>query len=130
MDPFRTTSRIEMDRGSSDPYANRRRYERVPFFADLELLDTSTGRRLRGRSINLSRGGIGLFAAISLPVGTHVRISIRLPGPGPGGSVQVGGVVAHFRADEHGVMLGIAFEGLLNTSTQPALCEWLDRQEG
>ena len=73
---------------------NRRRWQRYPFDASLRVmvddapLDYSdidpSGDELvvNGRGIQFSQGGIGLFAAANLPVGSQVKVEFRTPHAG------------------------------------------------
>jgi c-di-GMP-binding flagellar brake protein YcgR len=44
----------------------RRRYERVPFFADVAVRTAENGRLLPARSVDFSLGGIGLVTTVAL----------------------------------------------------------------
>ncbi len=61
--------------------ANRRRWERRPFDAPLRLvMDQSTGKAaVEARGVRLSPGGICLFAAANLPVGSDIKVEFNNP---------------------------------------------------
>ena len=65
---------------------NRRRWERYPFDASVRVVvdqskvnhsDESTIVDARG--VHFSEGGLCLFAAANLPVGSHVKVESRIP---------------------------------------------------
>jgi hypothetical protein len=60
---------------------NRRRWERHAFDAPLRLVvDHSTDKTIvAARGVRLSEGGICLFAAANLPVGSHVKVEFKNP---------------------------------------------------
>jgi PilZ domain len=61
--------------------ANRRRWERHPFDAQLRVVvDQATGKTVvDARGVRLSEGGVCLFAAANLPVGTQVKVEFKNP---------------------------------------------------
>jgi len=61
---------------------NRRRWPRHPFDARVRLeMDQSAERKIvDGRGVRLSEGGLCLFAAADLPLGSHVKVEFRSPG--------------------------------------------------
>ncbi len=73
---------------------NRRRWQRYPFDASLRVMvddapvdysdiDPSGDEVVvNGRGIQFSEGGIGLFAAANLPVGSQVKVEFRTPHTG------------------------------------------------
>jgi hypothetical protein len=60
---------------------NRRRWERHPFDAHLRVMvDHSADKTVvHARGIRLSEGGIGLFAAANLPVGSQIKVEFKNP---------------------------------------------------
>lgn len=65
---------------------NRRRWQRYPFDASVRVVvDHSPIDRsedddvVTGRGVHFSEGGICLFAAANLPVGSHVKVEFRTP---------------------------------------------------
>jgi len=108
----------------------QRRFDRAAFFADLEVVDRSTGRRLAGRSLDLCRGGMGLFASGFVAEGAPVQIFLRVDEGGRAVTVRLNAVVVQSRAEEQGAILGVAFDSPLTPAAQPVLCDRLDRQEG
>ena len=105
----------------------RRRYERISLSMDLEVKDLSTGRTWRGRSIDLSRGGMGFFAERFLPKGTPIRIHLQVPWDGRHVTAQVGATVMWSRTEGDGGVMGSMFDIELSPLNQPVLCEIVDR---
>lgn len=69
-----------------EPQANRRRWERYPFDASVRVVvneapaehsDETTVVDARG--VHLSEGGICLFAAANLQVGSQIKVEFRTP---------------------------------------------------
>ena len=86
-----------------DQQANRRRWQRYPFEADVRVVvDHSTDKRIvHGRGVRLSEGGICLFAAANLPVGSHIEVEFKNPHTEK--SVQVRGKVRNRTVYLYGV---------------------------
>ena len=110
--------------------ASARRYERVPFFVDLEVKDLSTGRSCRGRSFDLSRGGIGFFAPTFLPVGCRVRLALYLRHAPQQATAHVDAVIVRAQTETGGALLGATFDPELAPASQPLLCKCLDVELG
>ena len=109
-------------------FAERRQYERVPFSCDLTIEDLGNGRRCKGCSINLSRGGIGFYADSFLATGAHVGIHLwvdRTEGRRP---VELLATVRWARVEDRGAVLGAEFDCALTPAEQPLLCVFLDRR--
>ena len=60
---------------------NRRRWQRYPFKASLRVVvDQSVDKTVvNGRGVQFSEGGICLFAAANLPVGSQVNVEFKSP---------------------------------------------------
>ena len=60
---------------------NKRRWQRYPFDASLRVMvDHSAELRVvDGRGVHFSEGGICLFAAANLPVGSQVKVEFLTP---------------------------------------------------
>ncbi len=62
---------------------NRRRWQRYPFDGSVRVVvDPSTASEttvVDGRGVRFSEGGICLFAAANLPVGSQVKVEFRTP---------------------------------------------------
>jgi hypothetical protein len=60
---------------------NRRRWPRHPFDAPLRIfVDQATDRTsVDARGVRLSEGGLCLFAAANLPVGSRVKVEFKNP---------------------------------------------------
>jgi hypothetical protein len=68
---------------------NRRRWQRYPFDASLRVMvddspvDHSDDKIVvNGRGVRFSEGGICLFAAANLPVGSQIKVEFRTPHTG------------------------------------------------
>src|ERR1022692_4648002 len=61
--------------------ANKRRWQRYPFAASLRVLVDHSAEPtvVDGRGVHFSEGGICLFAAANLPVGSQVKVEFRTP---------------------------------------------------
>jgi len=104
----------------------RRQYERIPFSTSLEVKNLAAGWTCEGRSIDLSRSGIGFFAERFMPVGTRVRISIWIDGDGHKVLTHVGATVTRAQAEGGGGIMGAQFDVALAPQGQPALCAMVD----
>jgi hypothetical protein len=60
---------------------NRRRWERHPFDVPLRIVVDHSPEKtaVDARGIRLSEGGISLFAAANLPVGSNVEVEFQNP---------------------------------------------------
>jgi hypothetical protein len=60
---------------------NRRRWERQPFDAPLRVVVDHSAEKtiVPARGVRLSEGGICLFAAANLPVGSHIKVEFTNP---------------------------------------------------
>jgi uncharacterized protein (TIGR02266 family) len=77
---------------------NRRRYTRVPL--QIEVTCRQESRTLRGRTWNLSQGGMQVDAG-SLTPGETVRVSFRLPNSA--GTIETQGTVVWAKEDRQGI---------------------------
>jgi c-di-GMP-binding flagellar brake protein YcgR len=61
--------------------ANRRRWQRYPFEVSVRVVvNHATDKTVvNGRGVHFSEGGICLFAAANLPVGSHVNVEFKTP---------------------------------------------------
>jgi hypothetical protein len=107
-------------------YVEQRRYERIPFSTDVELRDSGSGHVCRGRSIDLSRGGIGFFSDRFIPAGTHVRITLSCRASGRPVAVTVGATVRRATTEGGGGIMGAQFDEILSPLSEPVLCELVD----
>ena len=63
-----------------DQQQDRRRWERFPFDASVRVVDHSADdATVDGRGVRLSEGGICLFAAANLPVGSDIDVEFQNP---------------------------------------------------
>jgi c-di-GMP-binding flagellar brake protein YcgR len=105
----------------------QRRYQRVPYFRPLRITVLPEGRTVPGRSFDISRGGVGLVADVSVGRGHSVVIHFQVEDERKGAiEVSVQGRVAYSRADEDGNYIGIEFPEEIHGSSQPVLAEMLD----
>jgi hypothetical protein len=58
---------------------NRRRWQRHPFDAQVRLVVEHSPDHVDGRGVRLSEGGLCLFAAANLPVGSQVKVEFQNP---------------------------------------------------
>jgi PilZ domain len=67
--------------GWMEHQANRRRWQRYPFEASVrvEMDHASDETVVNGRGVHFSEGGICLFAAANLPVGSQVNVEFKPP---------------------------------------------------
>ena len=105
---------------------DNRKYERVPFSATVKVLDRETGLVVRGRSIDLSRGGIGFFAERFLPQGSHIRLILTMQAGGRPVTTAVDAVVMRATTEGAGGIMGAQFDRVLNPLDQSLLCEVVD----
>ena len=103
-----------------------RRYERVGFPAAVTVHNLDSGECFTGESIDLSRGGIGLFTERFIPQGASLRIVVQLPGGR--GQAEVHGTVVRARTETGGAVMGISFHTPLTPQLSPELCRVLDRK--
>lgn len=108
------------------PTIFQRRYERISFFAELEVTDLAHGRIFGARSIDVSRGGIGFFAKLFLPTGSRIRLTIVFRSGGQERRCVLPAVVMQAHSEGDGAVMGAAFECPLTPADQPLLCDLLD----
>jgi hypothetical protein len=60
---------------------NQRRWQRYPFDASVRVMvdHSAEATVVDGRGVRFSEGGICLFAAADLPVGSQVKVEFRTP---------------------------------------------------
>jgi hypothetical protein len=82
---------------------NRRRWERHPFDGQLRVVvDHSTDKTIvDARGVRLSEGGICLFAAANLPIGSHIKVEFK--NPRTDGSLRVRGKIRNRSVYLYGV---------------------------
>jgi hypothetical protein len=100
----------------------QRRYERVGFFCELTMTILSSGKTVPVRSFDISLGGVGVCAEISLGRGALVQIGFRRKNAsGQEVADPVLGKIAYCRADEDGNVFGVEFLEPIQAATHPAL---------
>ncbi|MEN6458369.1 MAG: PilZ domain-containing protein [Thermoguttaceae bacterium] len=105
----------------------QRRYQRVPYFRPLQVSVLPNGPIFPANSFDISRGGVGLMAAVSLQRGQSVAVLFKLQDQQRQPvDVRVMGKVAYTRADENGNYVGIEFLEPVSESSQPLLAHVLD----
>jgi hypothetical protein len=104
----------------------KRRFERVPFSTTVQIRDQGTGLVTQGRSIDLSRGGIGFFAERFLPQGTRIRLTLTMRIQGRPVTTVVDAIVMRATTEGAGGVMGAQFDKVLNPLAQSLLCEVVD----
>ena len=104
----------------------RRKYVRVPFSAGLTITSISGQQTCSGNSINLSRGGIGLYCEKFFPTGTRLMIQVEMHYKGRVIKDQLSGTVRWAKIEQDGAILGVEFDELLNPTKNNDLCNVLD----
>jgi c-di-GMP-binding flagellar brake protein YcgR len=107
--------------------AERRRYERVPFFADVAVRMVQGGPSLPARTIDLSLGGVGLVTVAALVPGTDVIIIFSIPDAAGKRTTDVVGRVVSLSADSDANRVGIEFLEPLSKSRTPELLRRLQQ---
>ncbi len=69
-----------------EPQINRRRWQRYPFDASVRIVvdhakvnHSTEATIVDARGVHFSEGGLCLFAAANLPVGTHIKVEFKNP---------------------------------------------------
>jgi len=83
--------------------ANRRRWQRYPFKASVRVVvdHAPDNTVVNGRGVHFSEGGICLFAAANLPVGSQINVEFK--GPNSNEPVRVRGKVRNRSVYLYGV---------------------------
>jgi c-di-GMP-binding flagellar brake protein YcgR len=111
----------------SKTFVELRRYERVPFFAEVTLRTAGNARLLPARTIDLSLGGVGLVTKTALERGTPVTVVFSIPDAGGRRTTEIIGRVVSLNADSDANRVGIEFLEPLSASRAPALVNRLQR---
>jgi len=102
--------------------ANRRRYQRVPFFARVVTTPLDGSRPIETQTFDISLGGVGLASPRAIPSGQSVRLAFHLNDRKRGPVVEeLVARIAHVRSDEHGCTLGVEFLSPLTEAAAPVL---------
>jgi c-di-GMP-binding flagellar brake protein YcgR len=105
-----------------------RRYQRVPFFHEVELAAGKPAVAAPARSFDISLGGVGVFTQAHLERGQLVQVVFHLRAVRQPGLVEtVAGHVAYLRAAEDGNQLGIEFLEPIREDTHPHLLRVIER---
>ncbi len=105
----------------------RRRYERVAWFAPVQLTILPNGPVIAARSFDLSRGGVGVVADGLQERGQTLYVRFFFQnGSGNPMHEDVLGRVAYSLADEDGERLGIEFIEPIQETTNPLLTQKLE----
>jgi hypothetical protein len=106
---------------------DRRRYERVAFFCPLRLSVLPDGRTVPGYSFDISIGGVGLMADITLERGEIVEICFLLKNHRNEDTTEsLTGRVAYSCADEDGDRIGIEFLEPIRVSAHTLLARTIN----
>jgi hypothetical protein len=104
----------------------KRRYVRLNFFCELTVTPMPVGQPRPARSMDLSLGGVGLFAKYFLDREQIVQIDFHLRDEKHRESIErVMGKVAYSRSDEDGTRIGVEFFKLINEADSPILAKRL-----
>jgi c-di-GMP-binding flagellar brake protein YcgR len=100
----------------------RRRFERVQFFCEVQLTTLPEGKVYSARTLDISLGGVGLVMQTSFKPGQTVAVSFLL-GNKPGAEIgnRVPGRVVNLRADADANVIGVEFNEPLSQSANPRL---------
>lgn len=106
----------------------RRRHERVPFLAKARLRLGPQGPEWQARSLDLSDGGVCLFAPAMLEVSARVEISLRLRGEEETvWSEPQAATVRRCQVEPEGNRIAFEFDSLISDSGDPRLAQALAR---
>jgi hypothetical protein len=104
----------------------QRKYERVPFSTRVEVRDQGSGMACTGRSIDLSRGGIGFFADRFLPKGSRIRLTVNMRVSGRPVAVTLDATIMRSQTEGDGGIMGAQFDKVLSPQDQSVLCGVVD----
>jgi c-di-GMP-binding flagellar brake protein YcgR len=101
---------------------DRRRFERVQFFCEVQLTALPEGKVFPGRTLDISLGGVGLVMQAALKPGQMVAVSFLLRDKS-GAEIgnRVLGRVVNLRADADANLIGVEFVEPLSQSGNPRL---------
>ncbi len=107
----------------------QRKYPRFPFTATVRVVHAN-GASLFATTININRGGIGLYSSSAIEEGTNVMLDIMFKDiSGKDMMERVNGKVI-FNYKWHWVyVLGVEFNKLLNHENTPSLVEYIENCE-
>src|SRR5262249_39494719 len=98
----------------------RRRYERVPFFADVTLRALPNGPSVPARTLDLSLGGVGLVTGAAFTPGQSVSVIFDLVDAAKRSTkFEVVGRVVNLNADLDANRLGVEFVEPLSAANTP-----------
>jgi c-di-GMP-binding flagellar brake protein YcgR len=107
---------------------DKRRYVRVNFFCEMTVTPMPEGKPRPASSIDLSLGGVGLYANYSLDRDKIVQIEFHLRDEKHREFVErVMGKVAYSRSDEDGTRIGVEFLKIINDTDTPVLAKRLQK---
>ncbi|MBN1394415.1 MAG: PilZ domain-containing protein [Pirellulales bacterium] len=105
----------------------RRRYARMAFFCPVRLSALPNGGPVAANTFDISIGGVGLAAPVSLERGVDVRVRFIMKNDsGELVEEEVLGRVAYTQADEDGNRIGIEFLEVVSESSHPMLTRKLN----
>ena len=82
--------------------ADSRRHLRIPFTASIEVIESKSGARLSGRTIDLASGGCYMDSLSTFPAGSEVSVRITR-------DEDLFEVQARVVSDHPGMGMGLAF---------------------
>ncbi|KKL51896.1 hypothetical protein LCGC14_2290920 [marine sediment metagenome] len=94
-------------------HSDQRRYERMPFQADLTIEDVDSGAQCPGRSLNVSRSGLSFHADRPFKPGTRLKVLVDLSRFGHEMPKPVSVTVHWVRPEGEGAVIGTEFDLIL-----------------
>ena len=108
---------------------NYRRYQRYPFLTTVKVVDPQTKECTVAYAINISYGGLAMYAQKPITEKSHVQVWISLTDPnGQPRDERVGGVVRWVRQFNDHYGFGIEFEEL-NIKDHPLVLNFIQEAE-
>ncbi len=106
---------------------NKRKFERVHFLADAEVLALASRIRFAASVTSLGRGGVGLFTEGFLEVGTAIELTLHWKSPkGQAFNDKLTATVVSSQVGIDGNTLGVQFTTVLGPQHK-ALLEYMRR---
>lgn len=105
----------------------KRKLKRRYMLAEVKVRPLGGGKWIDAVMLNISRGGIGLYAAETL--GRREKVSVKIiymEGPNPMEAEEIPGVVSWVQPVGNRFGAGIMFEARVNRTTFPILSRCLD----
>lgn len=109
--------------------AERRVYERVPYFARVSVEIPARAPAVEGRTMDISLGGVGLVCPVSPAVraGESIAVTFRLTSGREPAEERMPGRVVWLRTEAGCCVLGVEFYEPIHPAAQPALSRLIER---